>query len=79
MPEQPIKLYGQRVDKLAGMVVDGYLFAFVLGCFANSLLVNFTEGNLFRLLTGILIFGGQGRGEPDAGELDAILHSKAGE
>ena len=51
----------RRVDKLAGMVVGGYLLAFVLGCFANSLLLNFTEGNLFILLTGILIFGGQSR------------------
>ena len=39
---------------------------FVLGCFANSLLLNFTEGNLFLLLTGILIVGGHGSGEPDA-------------
>jgi hypothetical protein len=49
------------------MVVGGYLLAFVLGCFANSLLLNFTEGNLFILLTGILIFGGSESGKPDAG------------
>jgi O-antigen ligase len=57
----------RRLDKLAGMVVGGYLLAFVLGCFANSLLLNFTEGNLFILLTGILIFGGYGSGKLDAG------------
>lgn len=59
----------RRAVLLAGMVAGGYLLAFVLGCFANSLLLNFTEGNLFILLTGILIFGAQRSGEPDAGAL----------
>jgi O-antigen ligase len=53
----------QRVDRLAGTVVGGYLLAFVLGCCANSLLLNFTEGNLFILLTGILLFCGRNHHE----------------
>jgi O-antigen ligase len=36
-------------------VAIGYLFAFALGCCANSLLLNFTEGNLLVFLVGILI------------------------
>ncbi|WP_244813865.1 O-antigen ligase [Caballeronia sp. Lep1P3] len=36
-------------------IANGYLFAFVLGCLANSMLLNFTEGNLFVFLIGILI------------------------
>jgi O-antigen ligase len=48
----------QRLDPLARAVVYGYLFAFVLGCIANSLLLNFTEGYLFIFLTGILLFSG---------------------
>jgi O-antigen ligase len=48
---------GKRLDKLERIAVYGYLFAFFLGCFANSLLLNFTEGNLFVFLTGILIAG----------------------
>ncbi|MGF6240977.1 O-antigen ligase [Paraburkholderia sp. GAS38] len=57
----------RRVDTLAATVVGGYLLAFVLGCFANSLLLNFTEGNLFILLTGILLFGGSSsQGSPDS-------------
>ncbi|CAB3803167.1 O-antigen ligase family protein [Pararobbsia alpina] len=53
-------LYAVHLDckslgKVERMAVYGYLFAFVLGCFANSLLLNFTEGYLFVFLTGILI------------------------
>jgi O-antigen ligase len=48
---------GKRVDRLERTAVFGYLFAFVLGCFANSLLLNFTEGYLFIFLTGILVAG----------------------
>jgi O-antigen ligase len=40
----------------ARTVVWGYLIAFVLGCFANSLLLNFTEGNLFIFLVGIFLY-----------------------
>lgn len=36
-------------------VAIGYLFAFALGCCANSLLLNFTEGNLLVFLVGILL------------------------
>lgn len=36
-------------------VAAGYLFAFALGCCANSLLLNFTEGNLLVFLVGILV------------------------
>lgn len=56
-----------RLDRLARTIVYGYLCAFVLGCFANSLLLNFTEGNLFIFLTGILLFSGRrrGTGEPE--------------
>jgi O-antigen ligase len=55
---------GKRLDRLERMAVYGYLFAFVLGCFANSLMLNFTEGSLFVFLTGILIAGGS----PKVGE-----------
>ena len=48
---------GKRLDRLERTAVFGYLFAFALGCFANSLLLNFTEGYLFVFLTGILIAG----------------------
>ncbi|MFP3586196.1 O-antigen ligase family protein [Paraburkholderia sp. SIMBA_055] len=50
-----------RLDTLARTVVYGYLFAFVIGCFANSLLLNFTEGNLFIFLIGILLASGPRR------------------
>jgi O-antigen ligase len=45
----------KRLDTLERIVVYGYLFAFAFGCFANSLLLNFTEGYLFVILVGILI------------------------
>jgi O-antigen ligase len=44
------------VDPLARNLIYGYLIAFVAGCLANSLLLNFTEGNLFILLSGILLY-----------------------
>lgn len=44
------------VDPLARNVIYGYLLAFFAGCFANSLLLNFTEGSLFVLLSGILLY-----------------------
>ena len=50
----------RQLDALSRAVVYGYLLAFVLGCFANSLLLNFTEGNLFVLLVGILLVSGRG-------------------
>ncbi|WP_321800092.1 O-antigen ligase family protein [Caballeronia sp. J97] len=56
-----IALYGEcrRIDPLAQTIVFGYLIAFCVGCLANSLLLNFTEGNLFVLLSGILIYSGR--------------------
>ncbi|WP_109478533.1 O-antigen ligase family protein [Paraburkholderia sp. C35] len=39
----------------ARTIVLAYLFAFTIGCFANSLLLNFTEGNLFIFLVGIFL------------------------
>ncbi|WP_175939908.1 O-antigen ligase family protein [Caballeronia sp. BCC1704] len=45
----------QRLVQPARDVANGYLFAFIFGCLANSLLLNFTEGNLFIFLIGILI------------------------
>ena len=39
----------------ARMIVLAYLFAFTVGSFANSMLVNFTEGNLFIFLVGIFL------------------------
>lgn len=45
----------QRLAEPARGIAQGYLFAFALGCLANSLLLNFTEGNLFVFLIGILI------------------------
>lgn len=62
-----IEREGRRLDALSRAVVYGYLLAFVLGCFANSLLLNFTEGNLFVLLMGILLVSGRG-GEGVRGE-----------
>jgi O-antigen ligase len=49
----------RRIDPLARTIVYGYLIAFSVGCLANSLLLNFTEGNLFVLLSGILIYSGR--------------------
>ena len=46
----------RHVDPLARNVIYGYLLAFFAGCFANSLLLNFTEGSLFVLLSGILLY-----------------------
>jgi O-antigen ligase len=46
----------RHVDPLARSVIYGYLLAFFAGCFANSLLLNFTEGNLFVLLSAILLY-----------------------
>ncbi len=46
----------RRVEPLARMLIYGYLLAFVAGCFANSLLLNFTEGSLFVLLSGTLLY-----------------------
>ncbi|QGZ60985.1 O-antigen ligase family protein [Paraburkholderia acidisoli] len=46
----------KRVEPLARTLIFGYLLAFVAGCFANSLLLNFTEGSLFVLLSGILLY-----------------------
>jgi O-antigen ligase len=46
----------RHVDTLARNVIYGYLLAFFVGCFANSLLLNFTEGSLFVLLSGILLY-----------------------
>jgi O-antigen ligase len=53
-------LVGRECRQLANparTVVYGFLFAFALGSLANSFLVNFTEGNLFIFLTGILLYG----------------------
>lgn len=58
----------RKLALLERTVVYGYLFAFVLGCLANSLLLNFTEGNLFIFVMGILLFSGRRR---DAAELPA--------
>jgi O-antigen ligase len=49
----------RSIDPLSRTVVYGYLVAFCVGCLANSLLLNFTEGNLFVLLSGILIYSGR--------------------
>ncbi len=57
----------QKLALLERTVVYGYLFAFVLGCLANSLLLNFTEGNLFILVMGILLFSGRRRNEARVG------------
>ncbi|MCP3726888.1 O-antigen ligase family protein [Paraburkholderia sp. CNPSo 3272] len=46
----------RHVDPLARNVIYGYLLAFFVGCLANSLLLNFTEGSLFVLLSGILLY-----------------------
>lgn len=46
----------RHVDPLARNVIYGYLLAFVVGSLANSLLLNFTEGNLFVLLSAILLY-----------------------
>ena len=46
----------RRIDPLARAVVHGYRMAFCVGCLANSLLLNFTEGNLLILLSGISIY-----------------------
>ncbi|SAK71566.1 O-antigen polymerase [Caballeronia fortuita] len=46
----------RRIDPLARAVVHGYLIAFFVGCLANSLLLNFTEGNFLILLSGISIY-----------------------
>jgi O-antigen ligase len=51
----------ERLAEPARSIAYGYLFAFVLGCLANSLLLNFTEGNLFVFLIGILIYGARRR------------------
>ncbi|MCE4542385.1 MULTISPECIES: O-antigen ligase family protein [Caballeronia] len=50
----------RRLAEPAKLIAIGYLFAFVLGCLANSLLLNFTEGNLFVFLIGVLIGAGRG-------------------
>jgi O-antigen ligase len=39
----------------ARTIVFAYLFAFTIGSFANSMLLNFTEGNLFIFLVGIFL------------------------
>ena len=39
----------------AHTIVCAYLFAFTVGCFVNSLLLNFSEGNLFIFLVGIFL------------------------
>jgi O-antigen ligase len=54
----------------ARTIVFAYLFAFTIGCFANSLLLNFTEGNLFIFLVGIFL--GCRKGTPTAAEERAI-------
>lgn len=51
----------QRLADPERSIAYGYLFAFVFGCLANSLLLNFTEGNLFVFLIGILIYGARRR------------------
>ncbi|SAK60851.1 O-antigen polymerase [Caballeronia catudaia] len=59
----------RRLAEPAKLIASGYLFAFVLGCLANSLLLNFTEGNLFVFLIGILIGTAPGRGrDPQAAQ-----------
>ncbi|MGI4814252.1 MAG: O-antigen ligase family protein [Janthinobacterium lividum] len=45
---RPLRTSGQRL-------LAAYLLAFTIGCIANSLLLDFSEGNLFVLLTGILL------------------------
>ncbi|MBP0591691.1 O-antigen ligase family protein [Paraburkholderia sp. LEh10] len=54
----------------ARTIVLAYLFAFTIGCFANSLLLNFTEGNLFIFLVGIFL--SCRRGTPSTAEQRAI-------
>lgn len=53
----------------ARTIVLAYLFAFVIGCFVNSLLLNFTEGNLFIFLVGIFL--SCRRGKPSTAEARA--------
>jgi O-antigen ligase len=52
-------LVGRECSQLANparSAIYAFLFAFTLGSAANSFLVNFTEGNLFIFLTGILLY-----------------------
>lgn len=44
----------------ARTIVFAYLFAFTVGCFVNSLLLNFSEGNLFIFLVGIFLSSRKG-------------------
>jgi O-antigen ligase len=52
----------RRVDPLSRTLVYGYLIAFTVGCLANSLLLNFTEGCFFVLLSGIVMYTGRALG-----------------
>ncbi|KVE39225.1 O-antigen ligase family protein [Burkholderia sp. TSV86] len=47
-----------------------WLFAFALGCLANSMLLDFTEGHLLTLLAGILL--GCGWRDQAAGDRDTV-------
>jgi O-antigen ligase len=44
-----------RLPTPSRQLLGAWLFMFSLGCFANSLLLDFSEGYLFVLLTGILL------------------------
>jgi O-antigen ligase len=44
-----------RLTGTARSFANGYFLAFTLGCCANSLLLNFTEGYLFVFLIGLMI------------------------
>jgi O-antigen ligase len=44
----------------AHTIVLAYLFAFTVACFVNSLLLNFSEGNLFIFLVGIFLTSRKG-------------------
>jgi O-antigen ligase len=50
-----IARYGIRLEPRSRQLLLAWLATFAMGSFANSLLIDFTEGHLFVLLSGILL------------------------
>jgi O-antigen ligase len=58
-----VAMASRQLERTSRLVMHGLLAATVIGSLFNSMLLNFTEGHLFVLFTGIVLYGGLGRAD----------------
>jgi O-antigen ligase len=61
--------YGMRLEPRSRHLLLAWLATFAIGSLANSLLIDFTEGHIFVLLSGILLGCGYRNGSREASRL----------